>query len=170
MLFPFRCWLCQAWWLLLRSIHHGRWIPRVRNVPQQDQEADGLQLQLACVSNRFGKGSRCSTFFHHSFSGQNPNYKSIAEHCNLWRNFDDIYDSWDSVLGIINYYGEDKDGFGQFAGPGRWNDPDMLIIGNYGLSLDQAWAQMGMWAMFARNKHKMTRAKNSCMYVVHDHS
>ena len=89
--------------------------------------------------------------------GQNPNYKSIAEHCNLWRNFDDIYDSWDSVLGIINYYGEDKDGFGQFAGPGHWNDPDMLIIGNYGLSLDQAWAQMGMWAMFARNNnHKLT--------------
>merc|ERR1712227_815777 len=81
--------------------------------------------------------------------GQNPNYKSIAEHCNLWRNFDDIYDSWDSVLGIINYYGEDKDGSGQFSGPGHWNDPDMLIIGNYGLSLDQAWAQMGMWAMFA---------------------
>ena len=95
--------------------------------------------------------------FHRSVAG--PNYKSIAEHCNLWRNFDDIYDSWDSVLGIINYYGEDKDGFGQFAGPGHWNDPDMLIIGNYGLSLDQAWAQMGMWAMFARNKHKMTRAK-----------
>ena len=93
-------------------------------------------------------------------SGQNPNYKSIAEHCNLWRNYDDIYDSWDSVLGIINYYGDDKggfreekegekinnvlllqDGFGQFAGPGHWNDPDMLIIGNYGLSLDQVSQQ-----------------------------
>ena len=71
-------------------------------------------------------------------SGHNPDYKSIAEHCNLWRNYDDIYDSWDSVLGIINYYGEDKDGFGQYAGPGHWNDPDMLIIGNYGLSLDQS--------------------------------
>ena len=86
-------------------------------------------------------------------SGHNPNYKSIAEHCNLWRNYDDIYDSWDSVLGIINFYGDDKvgerqdkkiktilllqDGFGNFAGPGHWNDPDMLIIGNYGLSLDQ---------------------------------
>ena len=81
--------------------------------------------------------------------GHNPDYKSIAEHCNLWRNYDDISDSWDSVLGIINYYGEDKDGFGQFAGPGHWNDPDMLIIGNYGLSLDQSWAQMGMWSMLA---------------------
>ena len=37
----------------------------------------------------------------------------------------------------MDYYGEDKDGFGAVAGPGRWNDPDMLIVGNYGLSLDQ---------------------------------
>ena len=64
--------------------------------------------------------------------GQSPDYASIARHCNLWRNYIDIYDSWDSVLGIINFYGEDKDGFSQFAGPGHWNDPDMLIIGNYG--------------------------------------
>ena len=63
--------------------------------------------------------------------------QSIAEHCNLWRNFDDISDSWESVLRIMDYYGEDKDGFGAVAGPGRWNDPDMLIVGNYGLSLDQ---------------------------------
>ena len=102
---------------------------------------------------QIGSLSKFIISFPQSFLGQNPNYKSIAEHCNLWRNFDDIYDSWDSVLGIINFYGEDKDGFGQFAGPGHWNDPDMLIIGNYGLSLDQAWAQMGMGAMFARAKH-----------------
>ena len=92
--------------------------------------------------------------FQISFPGEKTNWKSVAEHCNLWRNFYDIYDSWDSVLGIINYYGEYGDVFGPFAGPGHWNDPDMLIIGNYGLSLDQAWAQMGMWAMFARNKQK----------------
>ena len=48
------------------------------------------------------------------------------------------------MLGIINYYGEDKDGFGKFAGPGHWNDPDMLIIGNYGLSLDQV-KTITMW-------------------------
>jgi len=81
--------------------------------------------------------------------GHNPDYKSIAEHCNLWRNFDDISDSWESVLRIMDYYGEDKDGFGAVAGPGRWNDPDMLIVGNYGLSLDQAKAQMGIWCMLA---------------------
>ena len=69
--------------------------------------------------------------------GDHPNYPSIAEHCNLWRNFDDISDSWTSVLSIIDFYGDDKDGFASLAGPGQWNDPDMLIIGNFGLSLDQ---------------------------------
>merc|ERR1711970_921367 len=58
-------------------------------------------------------------------------------------------DSWSSVLSIIDYYGDDKNSFAQHAGPGHWNDPDMLIIGNFGLSLDQSLAQMGMWAMFA---------------------
>ena len=37
-----------------------------------------------------------------------PDYKSIAEHCNLWRNFVDISNSWHSVLKTINFYGEDK--------------------------------------------------------------
>jgi len=81
--------------------------------------------------------------------GQHPNYPAIAEHCNLWRNFDDISDSWQSVLSIIDFYGEDTDTFSAHAGPGQWNDPDMLIIGNFGLSLDQARAQMGMWCMLA---------------------
>jgi len=81
--------------------------------------------------------------------GDNPNYAAIAEHCNLWRNFDDIDDSWTSLLSIIDFYGDDKDKFGSFAGPGKWNDPDMLIIGNFGLSLDQAKVQMGMWCLFA---------------------
>ena len=39
-----------------------------------------------------------------------PDYKSIAEHCNLWRNFVDISNSWHSVLKTINFYGEDKGG------------------------------------------------------------
>ena len=75
----------------------------------------------------------------------------IAEHCNLWRNFDDIDDSWASVLSIVDYYGSpnSSDQFAKFAGPGHWNDPDMLIIGNFGLSLDQSQVQMAIWSVFA---------------------
>ncbi len=34
-------------------------------------------------------------------------------------------------------------------GPGHWNDPDMLIIGNFGLSKAQSETQMALWAIFA---------------------
>ena len=58
-------------------------------------------------------------------------------------------DSWDSVKGIIDYYVDNQNKFRPFAGPGGWNDPDMLVIGDFGLSLDQQKAQMAMWAIFA---------------------
>src|SRR5690606_27846377 len=46
----------------------------------------------------------------------------------MWRTTEDILDSWSSVLGII-----DKNGpLAGAAGPGGWNDPDMLMVGNYG--------------------------------------
>ncbi len=35
------------------------------------------------------------------------------------------------------------------AGPGHWNDLDMILGGNYGLSLDQTRVQFGLWAMHA---------------------
>lgn len=55
-----------------------------------------------------------------------PNYSSIIENCNLWRNFDDIQDSWSSLESIIDYYGNNQDVIVPNAGPGHWNDPDMV--------------------------------------------
>ncbi|RXG73717.1 hypothetical protein Avbf_00113 [Armadillidium vulgare] len=79
----------------------------------------------------------------------NANYTAIRETCNLWRNYHDIEDSWDSVQDIINFYGNDQEVFASFAGPGGWNDPDMLVIGNFGLSYEQSKSQMAIWAIFA---------------------
>ena len=41
---------------------------------------------------------------------QKTSYKSVAEHCNLWRRIWDIRDSWESLFKIINYYGDDTVG------------------------------------------------------------
>lgn len=82
-------------------------------------------------------------------SVMNPDYKKIAKYCNVWRNFDDINDSWDSVASIIEFYGKDHSKFIEVAGPGNFNDPDMLIIGNYGLSRDQQRSQMALWSVMA---------------------
>lgn len=57
-----------------------------------------------------------------------PNFSSIIEHCNLWRNFDDIQDSWASLESIIDYYGNNQDNIAPNGGPGHWNDPDMVIF------------------------------------------
>lgn len=79
----------------------------------------------------------------------NVNYSLLGDICNLWRNFNDIQDSWDSVLSISDWFHSNQDSLQPAAGPGRWNDPDMLIIGNFGLSVDQARAQMALWAIMA---------------------
>ena len=47
---------------------------------------------------------------------------------NLWRTTGDINDSWSSMSGI----GFSQDGHEKFAGPGHWNDPDMLVVGKVG--------------------------------------
>ena len=47
------------------------------------------------------------------------------EGINLWRTSGDIKGSWDSIAGI----GFVQDQFADQAGPGAWNDPDMLVIG-----------------------------------------
>lgn len=48
-----------------------------------------------------------------------------AKHLNLWRTTGDINDSWHSISKI----GFSQDKWQPFAGPGHWNDPDMLQVG-----------------------------------------
>lgn len=73
----------------------------------------------------------------------------LQRNCNLWRMYDDVQDSWRSVLSILNVYVNHNDLLKKIAGPGHWNDPDMLVLGNFGLSKDQQRVQMGMWCMLA---------------------
>jgi alpha-galactosidase len=64
---------------------------------------------------------------------------------NLWRTTEDITDKYDrmSVIGF------DQDGLDPFAGPGHWNDPDMLEIGNGGMNHDEYLTHMSLWALLA---------------------
>jgi alpha-galactosidase len=64
---------------------------------------------------------------------------------NLWRTTDDISDSFRSMALI----GFSQAGLEKYAGPGHWNDPDMLEIGNGGMSADEYRTQMSLWAILA---------------------
>ncbi len=39
-----------------------------------------------------------------------------------------VDDSWQSVLTIVDFYGDNSDNFAAVAAPGQWNDPDMVGI------------------------------------------
>ena len=64
---------------------------------------------------------------------------------NLWRTTDDIRDNYRSMALI----GFSQAGLEKFAGPGHWNDPDMLEIGNGGMTTDQYRSQMSLWSILA---------------------
>ncbi|XP_077001901.1 alpha-galactosidase A isoform X1 [Tamandua tetradactyla] len=80
---------------------------------------------------------------------QKPNYTEIRQYCNHWRNFGDIFDSWQSLKSILDWTSSNQENIVDVAGPGGWNDPDMLVIGNFGLSWDQQVTQMVLWAIMA---------------------
>ncbi|VDP72209.1 unnamed protein product [Echinostoma caproni] len=76
-------------------------------------------------------------------------WQQLQKNCNMWRMLFDVDDRWDNVQLIINKYVEQSELLAPLAGPGHWNDPDMLVLGNFGLSRDQERVQMGLWCMFA---------------------
>src|SRR6218665_500733 len=56
-----------------------------------------------------------------------PNYTAVAETCNTFRVYGDIYDSFQSIRSITGWYGDNEGDFASVAGPGNWNDPDEVI-------------------------------------------
>ncbi len=64
---------------------------------------------------------------------------------NLWRTTGDIQPNWNSIYAILNA----QAGLAKYAGPGHWNDPDMLEVGNGKLSLAENRSHFSMWAMLA---------------------
>ena len=67
-----------------------------------------------------------------------------AKISNMWRIGFDITNTWASFTGLID---TDKP-LSQYAGPGHWNDPDMLEVGR-GMSADEDRSHFGIWAMLA---------------------
>ncbi len=64
---------------------------------------------------------------------------------NLWRTTDDISDHYDRMILI----GQEQNGLGRFAGPGHWNDPDMLEIGNGGMRPEEEETHMSLWCLLS---------------------
>jgi alpha-galactosidase len=64
---------------------------------------------------------------------------------NLWRTTGDINDHYDRMEQI----GFSQAGLSKYAGPGHWNDPDMLEVGNGGMTDDEYRQHMSLWVILA---------------------
>jgi alpha-galactosidase len=72
---------------------------------------------------------------------------------NLWRTTDDIQDAWEvkkgqGGLGVVQII-DLQVGLEAFSGPGHWNDPDMLEVGNGGMSPTEYQAHFSFWCLLA---------------------
>jgi alpha-galactosidase len=72
---------------------------------------------------------------------------------NLWRTTGDIQDCWDCKrdwggMGFIHIL-DLQDGLEAYAGPGHWNDPDMLEVGNGGMTAEEYRAHFSLWCVLA---------------------
>lgn len=62
---------------------------------------------------------------------------------NSWRTTGDIYDSWGSMTSRA----DENNRWASYAGPGGWNDPDMLEVGNGGMSTEEYRSHFSIWAL-----------------------
>ncbi len=63
----------------------------------------------------------------------------------LWRTTGDISDTWSSMLANVDLSSQ----YWHLARPGNWNDPDMLEVGNGGMTATEYRTHFSLWAMMA---------------------
>jgi alpha-galactosidase len=81
------------------------------------------------------------------------NIAGLSKYANSWRTTGDIRDTWESMSRI----GFSQDKFVCFAGPGHWNDPDMLVVGYVGwghprptkLTPDEQYTHITLWCLLS---------------------
>lgn len=77
--------------------------------------------------------------------GENKPWEWASDVGHLWRTTGDINDSWGSMLSIL----KQNLPLAPYAGPGHWNDPDMLEVGNGGMTDTEYRSHFSMWSVMA---------------------
>ena len=87
--------------------------------------------------------------------GNNKPWTWAGDVGHLWRTTTDIYPAFDGILDHTNWQQwsvlrivDAQKPLREAAGPGHWNDPDMLEVGN-GMSVNEDRAHFAMWCMLA---------------------
>jgi alpha-galactosidase len=70
---------------------------------------------------------------------------------NLWRSAGDISDCWNCKKDQLSFatIADMENGAESYAGPGHWNDPDMLEVGNGGMTTTEYQSHFSLWSLLA---------------------
>ncbi len=154
----------------LRTCHHynSKWDSQSGSYMHEEQDAKKLaewgvdywkydNCDPAQGSNQQEDYTRMSNALRHSgrdivFSICAWEYKDwMPAIANLWRTTFDIGPEWISTSWYRGVYEiiDANDQYWKIAKPGHWNDPDMLEVGNRGLTYEEQKSQMTMWSIMA---------------------
>ena len=75
--------------------------------------------------------------------GEEQTWQWAPSTANSWRTTQDIFDGWASV----EYNFKESQKSAERAGPGGWNDPDMLEVGNGGMTINEEKTHFALWAL-----------------------
>ena len=108
--------------------------------------AEGLDApaQYAKFRDALAKAGRPTVFSICEWGSKRP-WEWGPRTGNLWRTTGDIQDRWASMIAILDLSTQ----YAQAARPGAWNDPDMLEVGNGGMTDDEYRAHFSLWALMA---------------------
>jgi alpha-galactosidase len=123
-------------------------IPEVMEKQEPNDKAAQMRLMVAAydkMSKALKATGRPIVFSLCQYGWDSPWEWAPALGGNLWRTTDDINPTWDRIYAILSQ----QEGLEKYAGPGHWNDPDMLEVGNGKLTLAENRSHFSMWAMLA---------------------
>ncbi|MGN6505024.1 MAG: putative Ig domain-containing protein [Tepidisphaeraceae bacterium] len=99
------------------------------------------------------RGSGRDVVFSLSNSTPIAGVEALSKYANAWRTGGDIRDTWAALKGRVLT----QDKWARFAGPGHWNDPDMMVVGVVGwnspakqpsrLTADEQYTHMSAWCL-----------------------
>jgi len=108
--------------------------------------AEGLDppTQYATFRDALAKAGRPIVFSICEWGSNHP-WEWGPRTGNLWRTTGDISDRWANMIAILDLSSQ----YALAARPGAWNDPDMLEVGNGGMTDDEYRAHFSLWAVMS---------------------
>ncbi len=109
------------------------------NCNNQNKDVKERYLAMSKALNKTGR----PIFFAMSEGGIEDSATWGPGLANSWRVNANINDNWSSMIWTVNVNNK----LAEYAGPGGWNDPDVLMVGNGGMSTTEYETQMSLWCL-----------------------